>query len=71
MARLGHRLAIRAVDSGSWCNGCELERHALNNVPYDLERFGIRLVASPRPALSWCRKDRRSQIARMRRARDG
>ncbi len=47
--RLGHSLAIRAVDAGS-CNGCELEMHALNNVFYDLERFGIRLVASPRHA---------------------
>ena len=47
--RLGHSLAIREVDAGS-CNGCELEIHALNNVFYDLERFGIRFVASPRHA---------------------
>lgn len=47
--RLGRSLAIRAVDAGS-CNGCELEIHALNNVLYDLERFGIRFVASPRHA---------------------
>jgi len=47
--RLGHSLAIRAVDAGS-CNGCELEIHALNNAYYDLERFGIRFVASPRHA---------------------
>ncbi|CAL1242067.1 NADH-quinone oxidoreductase subunit B family protein [Candidatus Methylocalor cossyra] len=42
-------LAIRQVDAGS-CNGCELEIHALNNVYYDVERFGIHFVASPRHA---------------------
>jgi Ni,Fe-hydrogenase III small subunit len=42
-------LAIRQVDAGS-CNGCELEIHALNNPYYDLERFGIHFVASPRHA---------------------
>ena len=42
-------LAIRAVDAGS-CNGCELEIHALNNSFYDVERFGIHFVASPRHA---------------------
>lgn len=42
-------LAIRQVDAGS-CNGCELEIHALNNVYYDAERFGIHFVASPRHA---------------------
>jgi Ni,Fe-hydrogenase III small subunit len=47
--RLGRSLSIRAVDAGS-CNGCELEIHALNNAVYDLERFGIRFVASPRHA---------------------
>jgi Ni,Fe-hydrogenase III small subunit len=47
--RLGRSLAIRAVDSGS-CNGCELEIHALNNAYYDIERFGVRFVASPRHA---------------------
>jgi Ni,Fe-hydrogenase III small subunit len=47
--RLGHGLSIRQVDAGS-CNGCELEIHALNNVFYDLERFGLRFVASPRHA---------------------
>lgn len=47
--RLGRSLAIREVDAGS-CNGCELEIHALNNAYYDLERFGIRFVASPRHA---------------------
>ncbi len=47
--RLGRSLAIREVDAGS-CNGCELEIHALNNAFYDIERFGIRFVASPRHA---------------------
>ncbi|RME68439.1 MAG: NADH-quinone oxidoreductase subunit NuoB [Alphaproteobacteria bacterium] len=47
--RLGRSLTIRAVDAGS-CNGCELEIHALNNAYYDIERFGIRFVASPRHA---------------------
>jgi Ni,Fe-hydrogenase III small subunit len=47
--RLGRSLSIREVDAGS-CNGCELEIHALNNSFYDIERFGIRFVASPRHA---------------------
>ncbi|HYL88425.1 MAG TPA: NADH-quinone oxidoreductase subunit NuoB [Burkholderiales bacterium] len=47
--RLGRALSIREVDAGS-CNACELEIHALNNVVYDLERFGLRFVASPRHA---------------------
>jgi len=48
-ARLGRSLSIRQVDCGS-CNGCELEINALQNVVYDLERFGLRFVASPRHA---------------------
>jgi Ni,Fe-hydrogenase III small subunit len=47
--RLGRSLSIRQVDAGS-CNGCELEIHALSNAFYDLERFGLRFVASPRHA---------------------
>jgi Ni,Fe-hydrogenase III small subunit len=47
--RLGRTLSIREVDAGS-CNGCELEIHALGNVLYDLEQFGMRFVASPRHA---------------------
>jgi Ni,Fe-hydrogenase III small subunit len=47
--RLGRSLSIREVDAGS-CNGCELEIHALNNAFYDLERFGLRFVPSPRHA---------------------
>src|SRR6186713_1237122 len=47
--RLGRSLSIREVDAGS-CNGCELEIHALNNAFYDIDRFGLRFVASPRHA---------------------
>ncbi|CAA7611793.1 Ni,Fe-hydrogenase III small subunit [Candidatus Terasakiella magnetica] len=47
--KLGRSLSIREVDAGS-CNGCELEIHAVNSPVYDLERFGIRFVASPRHA---------------------
>ena len=46
---LGRSLSIREVDAGS-CNGCELEIHALSNAFYDIERFGLRFVASPRHA---------------------
>jgi Ni,Fe-hydrogenase III small subunit len=47
--RLGRSLSIRQVDAGS-CNACELEINALANAYYDLERFGLRFVASPRHA---------------------
>ena len=47
--RLGRSLSIREVDAGS-CNGCELEIHALGSAFYDLERFGLKFVASPRHA---------------------
>jgi Ni,Fe-hydrogenase III small subunit len=47
--KLGRSLSIREVDAGS-CNGCELEINALGNALYDLERFGLRFVASPRHA---------------------
>ena len=46
---LGRSLHIREVDAGS-CNGCEVEIHGLNSPVYDLERFGIHFVASPRHA---------------------
>ncbi|MCL4435776.1 MAG: NADH-quinone oxidoreductase subunit NuoB [Thaumarchaeota archaeon] len=46
---LGRSLAVREVDAGS-CNGCEVEITALNNPYYDIERFGIHFVASPRHA---------------------
>ena len=45
----GRSLAIRQVDAGS-CNGCELEIHACNSPYYNLERLGIKFVASPRHA---------------------
>lgn len=47
--RLGRSLSIREVDAGS-CNGCELELQMLNGAVYDIERFGLRFVASPRHA---------------------
>ena len=59
--RLGHAVAaavarrfrrslhIRQVDAGS-CNGCELEIGGLTGPHYDLERFGLHFVASPRHA---------------------
>lgn len=47
--RLGHSLGLYHLDAGS-CNGCELELTALQNSIYDLERFGMRFVASPRHA---------------------
>jgi len=47
--RLGRSLAIRAIDAGS-CNGCELEMQMLSTPLYDLERFGLHFVASPRHA---------------------
>jgi len=46
---LGRSLHIREVDAGS-CNGCEVEIVNLNSPVYDLERFGIHFVASPRHA---------------------
>jgi Ni,Fe-hydrogenase III small subunit len=48
-ALLGRSLHIRQVDAGS-CNGCELEIANLVNPYYDLERFGVHIVASPRHA---------------------
>jgi Ni,Fe-hydrogenase III small subunit len=42
-------LAIREVDTGS-CNACEMEMNALTNPVYDVERFGMHIVASPRHA---------------------
>ena len=47
--RFGRSLAIRQVDAGS-CNGCELEIGGLTGPHYDLERFGVHFVASPRHA---------------------
>ena len=49
LKHFGRALAIRHVDAGS-CNGCELEIHAMNGPHYNLERLGIKFVASPRHA---------------------
>jgi Ni,Fe-hydrogenase III small subunit len=45
----GRALAIREVDAGS-CNGCEVEIGGLSGPVYDMERFGLHFVASPRHA---------------------
>jgi Ni,Fe-hydrogenase III small subunit len=45
----GRSLAIRHVDAGS-CNGCEHELNQLSGPHYDLQRFGLGIVASPRHA---------------------
>jgi len=45
----GRSLHIRQVDAGS-CNGCEVEINGLNSPVYDIERFGVHFVASPRHA---------------------
>ena len=50
MRRLfGRSLRLRSVAAGS-CGGCETELQALGNVVFDLSRFGIQFVASPRHA---------------------
>jgi len=46
---LGRAVGIRQVDAGS-CNGCEIEISGLGGPTYDLERFGLHFVASPRHA---------------------
>jgi len=45
----GRSLHIREVDAGS-CNACEVEVNSLSNPIYDIERFGLHIVASPRHA---------------------
>ena len=45
----GRSLRLRSVSAGS-CNGCEAELVALSNVVFDLGRFGVQFVASPRHA---------------------
>jgi Ni,Fe-hydrogenase III small subunit len=47
--RFGRSLHIREVDTGS-CGACESEIISANNPIYDLQRFGINFVASPRHA---------------------
>lgn len=48
-AKLGRSLHVRHLDAGS-CNACDFEMGALSNPIYDLHRFGIAFVASPRHA---------------------
>lgn len=48
-SKLGRSVAIRHLDAGS-CGGCEIELRALNRAVYDLQRFGMRFVDSPRHA---------------------
>ena len=45
----GHSLKLRQVSAGG-CNGCESDVNVLNTVVFDLGRFGIQFVASPRDA---------------------
>ena len=47
--RLGRSLALLHVNTGS-CNGCELELRALDGAIYDLQRYGLQFVNSPRHA---------------------
>ena len=47
--RFGRSLKLRSVSAGG-CNACELEVNALTNVNFDIGRFGIDIVASPRHA---------------------
>jgi Ni,Fe-hydrogenase III small subunit len=47
--RFGRSLKLRSVSAGG-CNGCELEVNALSNVNFDIGRYGIDFVASPRHA---------------------
>jgi len=49
LARFGRSLHLREVDTAS-CGACESELIALNNPLYDIQRFGIDFVASPRHA---------------------
>jgi Ni,Fe-hydrogenase III small subunit len=46
---LGRSVGIREVDAGS-CNGCEIEVGGMSGPVYDMERFGLHFVASPRHA---------------------
>ncbi len=47
--RFGRSLKLRSVSAGG-CNGCEMEINAWGNVNFDLGRYGIDMVASPRHA---------------------
>src|SRR5947199_10856891 len=52
-ASTGRSLAVRHVDAGS-CNGCEHELTLASSPYYDLQRFGLGIVASPRHADVLC-----------------
>ncbi|HVW27398.1 MAG TPA: NADH-quinone oxidoreductase subunit NuoB [Polyangiaceae bacterium] len=45
----GRSLKLRVVSAGG-CNGCELDVNVLTTIVFDLGRFGIQIVASPRHA---------------------
>ncbi|OGI03158.1 MAG: hypothetical protein A2Y25_08360 [Candidatus Melainabacteria bacterium GWF2_37_15] len=45
----GKSLKLRQVSAGG-CNGCEMELNACSNVNFDMGRFGVEVVASPRHA---------------------
>ena len=45
----GKSVALRELDTGS-CNGCEVDLNCMSNQFYDMHRFGIKIVASPRHA---------------------
>jgi len=47
--RFGRSLGIRVVSAGG-CAGCEAEVNALSNIIFDISRFGVHVVASPRHA---------------------
>lgn len=47
--RFHHSLALRNVSAGG-CNACEMELSASNNVNFDISRYGVEIVASPRHA---------------------
>ncbi|NLL95439.1 MAG: 4Fe-4S binding protein [Thermoplasmatales archaeon] len=49
VAALGESVSIRELDTGS-CNGCEVEVNCMSNPYYDMGRFGLKIVASPRHA---------------------
>jgi C4-type zinc ribbon domain len=49
----GRSLKLRSVSAGG-CSGCELELNALGNVNFDIGRFGIEFVASPRMPTGSC-----------------
>lgn len=49
MKLYGRSLAIREVSAGG-CNGCEADVNVLGTIVFDLSRFGIHIVASPRHA---------------------